>query len=240
MSALALRARRRSSPRSRPPLLPARRPGRRTSATASRAASRVAGPWVVVPRARRGRRSCSTARERQRRRRRHSTRWRARSDVRVTFDGQLGAPGRSRRDDHALRVLPRRLVDAPQRGAFQPLLGCIPSTDGGARTRSPRRVIKPLGAPLDLAAATVPLSAGAVQQTVDARAARRASTLVDTLGRDRVRRRRRRRRSALATPIHVAATVGARRRVVVDRATSEALPRGARARGAGRREVRAG
>jgi hypothetical protein len=79
-------------------------------------------------------------------------------DIHVTWDAQLGgpvAPGRT-----TTRFTFFRGVSGHQRpGFFQPRIGCIPSSSQSRQTTS-ARAVTPVGTPLDLAAATVPVSPG--------------------------------------------------------------------------------
>jgi hypothetical protein len=83
------------------------------------------------------------------------------SDVRVTFDGLLGAPvaaGTTTSNSAYFRALSAR----GRPGEFQPRVGCIPSTNSGRQTTSARTASP--GAPLMLAATTVELVPGTVQR----------------------------------------------------------------------------
>jgi len=79
-------------------------------------------------------------------------------DIHVTWDGLLGgpvAPGRT-----TTRYTFFRGISGHQHaGFYQPRIGCIPSNSGQRQTTS-ARAITPTGAPLDLAAATVPVAPG--------------------------------------------------------------------------------
>jgi hypothetical protein len=83
-------------------------------------------------------------------------------DVHVTFDALLGgpvAPGRT-----TTRYAFFRAVSGQHRkGLFEPRIGCIPSSTGGAQTTA--YVSTPVGAPLDLAAATMLVRPGTEKHT---------------------------------------------------------------------------
>src|SRR5204862_2030353 len=79
-------------------------------------------------------------------------------DVHVTFDALLGgpvAPGRTTTRYAFFRAVSGR----HQEGLFEPRIGCIPASTGGAQTTA--FTITPAGPPLDLAAATMLVRPGA-------------------------------------------------------------------------------
>ena len=73
-------------------------------------------------------------------------------DVRVTFDGLIASPVAAGRTTTRYAFF-RAVSSSGKRGAFEPRLGCIPSNT--SRNTLAATPIKPLGAPLDLAAATL-------------------------------------------------------------------------------------
>ena len=83
-----------------------------------------AGPVGRRTRSRRASRTCSTARAGAASSA-ASTRSRARTDVHVSFDGQLGAPVSPGRTTTRYAFF-RAVSGAHRRGAFQPRVGCIP------------------------------------------------------------------------------------------------------------------
>ena len=81
-------------------------------------------------------------------------------DVHVFFDGLLGSPIAPGRTTTAYAMF--RGVSAHQRqGLFQPLLGCVPSSTGGAQTTA--YVITPAGSALQLGATVLLLKPGTVR-----------------------------------------------------------------------------
>ena len=82
-------------------------------------------------------------------------------DVRVTFDGLIASPVAAGRTTTRYAFF-RAVSSSGKRGAFEPRLGCIPSNT--SRNTLAATPIKPLGAPLDLAAATLVLEPGSVQR----------------------------------------------------------------------------
>jgi hypothetical protein len=96
-------------------------------------------------------------------------------DVHVTFDGLLGGPV-SPGTTTTRYAFFRGLSAAHRRGAFRPLIGCIPVSSGGRATTS--AALSPAGPPLDLAAATIPIRPGTVRTTTIACA--RGEQLVDS------------------------------------------------------------
>lgn len=120
---------------------------------------RVPGPWVIVPA--HGRAdfllSCPNGRsvvgglDAQ-----ATTR-----DVRVSFDGRLGAPVQPGQTTtryaffHAVSV-------SGKRQAFQPILGCIPTQGGGGRSTVSARVV-PVGQPIEYRARIVVVGPGDVK-----------------------------------------------------------------------------
>ena len=85
------------------------------------------------------------------------------SNVRVSFDGQLGAPV-SPGVTTTRSALFHALTLSSHREAFQPLLGCVRGGGGGGRStvsaRSPAAKPTPAGAPLDRRAQTIVLRPG--------------------------------------------------------------------------------
>ena len=227
---------RRSARRARSPLVAGAR-GRRAAGARPRADERVQrrsrsasaspGPWVVVP-AHGEADVPARVPEPPRHRRRASTRSRARSDVRVTFDGQhRAARSRPGTDDHALRVLPRRLGAATSAGAFQPRHRLHP-----ARSTSPRSTLVGAGHAARRAARPRRDDARARSPGTVADDRRSAAStgehLVDELGRGRVRRPPTPPALGLADADPGRRATRGRRRSSVTIATSEALPRPAR------------
>jgi hypothetical protein len=86
------------------------------------------------------------------------------SNVRVTFDGQLGAPV-APGVTTTRSALFQALTLSFHRESFQPFLGCVRGGGGGRSTVSARPVAKPApaGAPLDRHAQTVVLRPGLVR-----------------------------------------------------------------------------
>jgi hypothetical protein len=79
-------------------------------------------------------------------------------DIHVWWDAQLGGPVAPGRTTTRFELF--HAVSGHQRpGFFQPRIGCIPSSSQSRQTTS-ARVVTPTGPPLDLAAATVPVSPG--------------------------------------------------------------------------------
>jgi hypothetical protein len=82
-------------------------------------------------------------------------------DVRVSFDGRLGAPVQPGQTTtryaffHAVNV-------SGKRQAFQPLLGCIPTQGGGGRSTVSARVV-PVGEPLEYRSRIVVIGPGDVK-----------------------------------------------------------------------------
>lgn len=83
-------------------------------------------------------------------------------DVHVTFDALLGGPVSPGTTTTRFAFF-RALSGTHRRGAFEPLIGCIPVNTGGRSTTS--AAATPAGPPLDLAAATIPVRPGTVRQT---------------------------------------------------------------------------
>jgi hypothetical protein len=144
-------------------------------------------------------------------------------DVHVTFDGLLGgpvAPGRTTTRYAFFRAFSGRHV----RGLFEPRIGCIPSS-GGQRSTTSARAVTPAGAPVVLAAATLPLTPGTERHTTIGCA--NGSRLVDSWDATAF--------AALTPPapalaeaVRVQRTVR-KGQVVVTFAASETLPRSAHA-----------
>jgi hypothetical protein len=88
------------------------------------------------------------------------------SDVRVSFDGQLGSPV-SPGVTTARSALFHALTLSSHRGAFQPLLGCVLAVGGGGRSTVSARPAAPkptpAGPPLDPRAQTVVVRPGLVR-----------------------------------------------------------------------------
>jgi hypothetical protein len=88
------------------------------------------------------------------------------SNVRVSFDGQLGAPV-SPGVTTTRNALFHALTLSSHRESFQPFLGCVRGGGGGGRStvsaRSPAAKPTPAGAPLDRHAQTVVLRPGLVR-----------------------------------------------------------------------------
>lgn len=85
------------------------------------------------------------------------------SNVRVSFDGQLGAPV-APGVTTTRSALFNALTLSSHRESFQPFLGCVRGGGGGGRsTVSARPAAKPAGAPLDRHAQTVVLRPGLVR-----------------------------------------------------------------------------
>jgi hypothetical protein len=88
------------------------------------------------------------------------------SNVRVSFDGQLGAPV-APGVTTTRSALFHALTLSSHRESFQPLLGCVRGRGGGGRStvsaRSPAITPGPAGAPLDRRAQTVVLRPGLVR-----------------------------------------------------------------------------
>ena len=88
------------------------------------------------------------------------------SNVRVSFDGQRGAPV-SPGITTPRRALFHALTLTSHRESFQPFLGCVRGAGGGGRStvsaRSPAAKPTPAGAPLDRRAQTVVLRPGLVR-----------------------------------------------------------------------------
>jgi hypothetical protein len=83
------------------------------------------------------------------------------ADVRISFDGQLGAPVAPGMTTTRYAYF-RAQSAAHRRGAFQPRVGCIP-TESSARATTAVRAAP--GPPLLMAATTVRLRAGSVRRT---------------------------------------------------------------------------
>jgi hypothetical protein len=88
------------------------------------------------------------------------------SNVRVTFDGQLGAPVSPGVTTTRSALFHARTLSS-HREVFQPLLGCVRGGGGGGRStvsaRVPAAKPTPAGAPLDRRAQTVVLRPGLVR-----------------------------------------------------------------------------
>ena len=88
------------------------------------------------------------------------------SNVRVSFDGQLGAPV-SPGVTTTRSALFHALTLSRRAETFQPLIGCVRGGGGGGRStvsaRAPAAKAKPAGAPLDRRAQTVVLRPGLVR-----------------------------------------------------------------------------
>jgi hypothetical protein len=180
----------------------------------------VPGPWVVVP----ARADVTYLLECPRRRgivggldALASSR-----DVRVSFAANLGAPVSPGTTTTRYAVF-RAVTASGRRGAFRPVIGCIPVDSGGRSTTAVRPT--PAGAPLEYAQTTVPLRPGLSRSTTIGCAG--TQRLVDTwhavafrtAGVPRL---------ALADAVRVQrARKG--RNVAVRIVVSEALPRGAKA-----------
>jgi hypothetical protein len=84
-------------------------------------------------------------------------------DVRVSFDGRLGAPVQP--GQTTTRYAFFRAVSTSRRTeAFQPLLGCIPTQGGGGRSTVSARVV-PVGLPLEYRSRIVVVGPGDVKFT---------------------------------------------------------------------------
>jgi hypothetical protein len=83
-------------------------------------------------------------------------------DVHATFDGILGAPVAFGRTTNSA-VLFRAVAGRHRPGSFKPFVGCIPSQNQVQNTLATKPT--PLGPPLDLRSALVPLAPGS-QRTV--------------------------------------------------------------------------
>ena len=120
----------------------------------------VAGPWVLVPRARSGDLPARLPGRPQHRRRPRRAGELARGARLVRRPARCA--GRPRRDDHALRALPRGLDLRSRRETFQPRLGCIPTQGGGGRSTVSARVT-PVGPSLELRSRIVIIGPGQVR-----------------------------------------------------------------------------
>lgn len=120
---------------------------------------RVKGPWVIVPA--RGKAeyllSCPNGRSVVGGLDAQATS----RDVRVSFDGRLGAPVQP--GQTTTRYAFFRAVSVSNRAqAFQPLLGCIPTQGGGGRSTVSARVV-PVGQPLEFRSRIVVVGPGDVK-----------------------------------------------------------------------------
>ena len=144
------------------------------------------------------------------------------------------------RDDHALRVLPRRLDRPDAAQAFQPLLGCIPLQGGGGRSTVSARRRSPPGPPLEYRSRDRRRSARAHVQFAQRRVPQ-ARQLVGALARARVPRRSSRRRSRTRRSCERSTAVrrqeGRRDRVVERRRSRPTRTRSSRSARSARRDA---
>ena len=82
-------------------------------------------------------------------------------DVRVSFDGRLGAPVQPGQTTTRYAFF-RAVSVSGKTQAFQPLLGCIPTQGGGGRSTVSARVV-PVGQPLDYRSRIVVVGPGDVK-----------------------------------------------------------------------------
>jgi hypothetical protein len=180
----------------------------------------VSGPWVVVPP--HGQATYLLECPRRRGVVGGTDSFATSQDVHVTFDALLGGPVSPGTSTTRFAFF-RGLSAAHRRGAFRPLIGCIPVSSGGRATTSV--ALKPAGPPLDLAATTIPLRPGTVRTTTLGCA--RGEQLVDSWDATAFR-------TAPPPAVGLADAIRIQRtptkdRVAVTIATSETLPAGARA-----------
>jgi hypothetical protein len=200
-------------------------PGLGSSAAATRECNgirnclRAQGPWVIVP----AREAASYLLECPRRRGVVGglDAVASSSDVRLSFDGQLGAPVAPGMTTTRYAFF-RGISAAHRRGAFQPRVGCIP-TDSSARSTTSVHAVP--GPPLLLAATSVRVRPGSVRKATIACIP--GQRLVDSWHAVAFRTRQAP-DVGLADAVHVRRTSGGRQ-VTVTISTSEALPPQARA-----------
>jgi hypothetical protein len=82
-------------------------------------------------------------------------------DVRVSFDGRLGAPVQPGQTTTRYAFF-RAVSVSGKKQAFQPLLGCIPTQGGGGRSTVSARVV-PVGRPLEYRSRIVVVGPGDVK-----------------------------------------------------------------------------
>jgi hypothetical protein len=82
-------------------------------------------------------------------------------DVRVSFDGRLGAPVQPGQTTTRYAFF-RAVNVSARKQAFQPLLGCIPTQGGGGRSTVSARVV-PVGQPLEFRSRIVVVGPGDVK-----------------------------------------------------------------------------
>jgi hypothetical protein len=82
-------------------------------------------------------------------------------DVRVSFDGRLGAPVQPGQTTTRYAFF-RAVSVSGKKQAFQPLLGCIPTRGGGGRSTVSARVV-PVGRPLEYRSRIVVVGPGDVK-----------------------------------------------------------------------------
>jgi hypothetical protein len=82
-------------------------------------------------------------------------------DVRVSFDGRLGAPVQPGQTTTRYALFHAVSVSG-KRQAFQPLLGCVPTQGGGGRSTVSARVV-PVGEPIEYRSRIVVVGPGDVQ-----------------------------------------------------------------------------
>ena len=182
----------------------------------------VTGPWVLVPE--RGEATYLLECPRRRGVIGGTDALTTSQDVHVTFDGLLGGPVSPGTTTTRFAYF-RGLSAAHRRGAFEPLIGCIPVSSGGRATTSAR--VTPAGPPLDLAASTIPLRPGAVRSLTlscptgeelvdswDATAFRTVAPPLVAYG-DAIRVQRTRRSANLAVTIQASETLPAAARAEV-------------------------
>ena len=120
---------------------------------------RVPGPWVIVPAGGKAEYllSCPNGRSVVGGLDAQATS----RDVRVSFEGRLGAPVQP--GQTTTRYAFFRAVSVSERTqAFQPLLGCIPTQGGGGRSTVSARVV-PVGQPLEFRSRIVVVGPGDVK-----------------------------------------------------------------------------